>query len=692
MAPSEPPAQQSINLLEDASNISISGGQLVGGNNNTIVMNTSGMSWLELLLSHCARDALVDSKARQDPPKCAPHTREAIQKEILDWINLLTQSGLVMWLHGSAGAGKSAIAQTIAELLNNEETPSANFFFSRISGSPTRVDGDRLLPTIIYQLCLLLPEYQVMVKRKLKKDPAIFERSRGAQLVALFTKPLQQFSFRRILRELQGGRSTPLVIVIDGLDECRDPQVQCDLLRVIADAAASIRRRPVRFFIASRPETHITRTFDQHPNFQHARLRRIDLDDDPDASMAILTFVRQEFQKIHAEHPLNVHLDPSWPSQDLIDFLVLKSSPQFILASTAMLYVASPKHRPTERLAAVMKVLNMPTSPSTDRPLQRMDMLYTFIFGAIDQDRREVVQAVLGIIHHSSQGEYNLPPPTMKFLEMTLGLPPGEVYLCLEPLVSVLYLPKDPKQPIKSMHASLFDFLINPGRSRDLVLNFACARAGLIGHWFSNDHEMLFSVLKDPKVQAVSFTSAALKAALTIQTNQDSQAINVTRSALYHFFNQVEVDFRRPVKLFQNFKAQRQSSVLSHHASDILHPSTPAIHEMKYALYRSGCRHLDENDHQNLIDMFRTYNQNQHCLFYLLMTYMDTHLLDTNNNWQVNTFKDVAVDLWPMLWSRKNSKTQDLFKELKNAVLEWIESSDLPENSHELKGLWDRDY
>ncbi|KAF9530754.1 hypothetical protein CPB83DRAFT_762773, partial [Crepidotus variabilis] len=325
-----------------------------------------------LLLSHCARDALVDSKERFNPPKCAPHTREAIQKEIIDWINLRILSGLVMWLTGSAGAGKSAIAQTIAERFNDEKTPSASFFFSRISASPTRVDGDRLIPTIIYQLCLLLPEYRETVMKKLMKDPNVFQRSRDAQMAALFTKPLQQFSLRRFFREIRNPRPIPLLIIVDGLDECSDPQVQCDLLRIIADAAASIRRRPIRFLIASRPEAHITRTFDQHPTFHQNRLRRINLDNDPEASMAILTFLRQEFRKIHESHPLRFHLDPFWPSQEILDLLVLKSSPQFVLASTAMLYIASPKHQPMERLAAVLNVLNTPTSSSIDRPLSKV--------------------------------------------------------------------------------------------------------------------------------------------------------------------------------------------------------------------------------------------------------------------------------------------------------------------------------
>ncbi|KAF9530768.1 hypothetical protein CPB83DRAFT_920844 [Crepidotus variabilis] len=478
-------SQQTTNFFEGGSNINLNESNIVAGNHNTVVTNNvnSSSSWLELLASHCAHDALVDSKERYDPPHCAPNTREAIQREIVDWINTLTLVGLVMWLNGSAGAGKSAITQTIAERIKNEATPSASFFFSRISGSPTRVNGDCLLPTIIYQLCQLIPEYRRSVMKKLKTDPSIFELSRSSQMAILFTKPLQRFSFTQMLRNLR-RRPIPIVIIIDGLDECRDSEVQCDLLRILADAAASVRRRPLRILIASRPEAHITRTFDQHPRFREGGLRRINLDEDQDASMDILTLLRQGFHKIHREHPLRKYLDPSWPTQDHLDFLVSKSSPQMMLASTAMSYIASPKHRPTDRLITVITLLSKPTSSLSDRPLQRLDSLYAFIFGSTEVENREILQAILGILHLSSLKEFHLPPPTPAFIEKALGLQPGDAYLYLEPIISVIHLPEHPERPIRSLHASLFDFLLNPARSNELALNLDYGYAGLVGHFF----------------------------------------------------------------------------------------------------------------------------------------------------------------------------------------------------------------
>ncbi|KAF8961812.1 hypothetical protein BDZ97DRAFT_1663668, partial [Flammula alnicola] len=59
--------------------------------------------------------AFHNSDERFDPPKCHPGTRVAVIKRIMDWVESLEISYPMLWLHGPAGAGKSAIAQMIAE-------------------------------------------------------------------------------------------------------------------------------------------------------------------------------------------------------------------------------------------------------------------------------------------------------------------------------------------------------------------------------------------------------------------------------------------------------------------------------------------------------------------------------------------------------------------------------------------------
>ena len=60
--------------------------------------------------------AFHNSAERYDSPKCHPHTREAILTKIMLWVDDPVNEAQIMWMFGLAGAGKSAIAQSIAEM------------------------------------------------------------------------------------------------------------------------------------------------------------------------------------------------------------------------------------------------------------------------------------------------------------------------------------------------------------------------------------------------------------------------------------------------------------------------------------------------------------------------------------------------------------------------------------------------
>ena len=74
--------------------------------------------------------ASYDSIARFPPPRCYPETRVEVLKTITDWIDDPEPRQQIFWLNGPAGAGKSAITQTIAERLKDTQL-AASFFFQR---------------------------------------------------------------------------------------------------------------------------------------------------------------------------------------------------------------------------------------------------------------------------------------------------------------------------------------------------------------------------------------------------------------------------------------------------------------------------------------------------------------------------------------------------------------------------------
>ena len=129
---------------------------------------------MELLKQNVALGASHNSAERYDPPKCHPHTREAVLMKIEDWVKDAHKVSLFLWLYGPAGTGKSAIAQTIAELLESLELLAAAFFFSRNAAG--RNDKTSLIPTLVYQLIMSIPEIRPHVLEAVIGDLALFSR------------------------------------------------------------------------------------------------------------------------------------------------------------------------------------------------------------------------------------------------------------------------------------------------------------------------------------------------------------------------------------------------------------------------------------------------------------------------------------------------------------------------------------
>jgi hypothetical protein len=79
------------------------------------------------LQRHVSPDALHDSLERSNSPKCHPDTRTAV----LSWAEDEDSETQVLWLHGPAGAGKTAISHSVAEMSQERNQIAAGFFFSR---------------------------------------------------------------------------------------------------------------------------------------------------------------------------------------------------------------------------------------------------------------------------------------------------------------------------------------------------------------------------------------------------------------------------------------------------------------------------------------------------------------------------------------------------------------------------------
>ncbi|KAF8328251.1 uncharacterized protein EI90DRAFT_2849568, partial [Cantharellus anzutake] len=121
-----------------------------------------------------------------------------------------------VWLRGSPGTGKTAIAMSIASALKVQGTLAASFFWDK-NQVGTGLDSIELFPsTLAHQLACFDREFMMSLVRCLRQQDLQLPQylSLEKQMKALVIEPM-----RNLLEILPSGKDR-LVIVLDGLDEC----------------------------------------------------------------------------------------------------------------------------------------------------------------------------------------------------------------------------------------------------------------------------------------------------------------------------------------------------------------------------------------------------------------------------------------------------------------------------------------
>ena len=366
-------------------------------------------------------------------------------------------------MYGPAGAGKSAIAQSIAELC--EALLAASFFFSRTAAG--RNDNSRLVSTIVWQLIQAIPEIRETVLSSLELDPTILSRTPAVQMQSLIVDPLNQ-----VPTELLANR--PHLVIIDGLDECLPPESQDDILEFLSASLQQL-NAPLYFLIASRSHTNIRRAFTSDPfrSITHT----LPLEHDYKSTEDIRHFLTSSFAKIHTKH---TYLPPLWPTTSDIEVLVDKSSGQFIYAATVIRYIARDHHGHEKRLRTVLG-LQPPNNSTT--PFAALDALYLQIFQSVGEDVIENVMEILGALICL---KYSI--DRLSTMEEFFNYRPGELLSIMEGVLALVDVPdhRDRSGYVKIYHASLPDFLLDPTRSSSFFVDPATVYLNLARHCTKN--------------------------------------------------------------------------------------------------------------------------------------------------------------------------------------------------------------
>ncbi|KAF8993163.1 hypothetical protein BDQ17DRAFT_1253159, partial [Cyathus striatus] len=193
-----------------------------------------------------------------DAPKCHPETRIAVIEDIMSWVNAKDVQEKMMWMSGPAGAGKSSIAQAVAERCHEENKLVSSFFFSHTATRTGRDDGTKLVLTIAYQMTASIPSAKKLVLDVIEENEAILTYTMEDQIKDLALMPLR----KAIEHCHQSCLPIPHVVIIDDLDECNKPEIQSRIVKMIA----SVLLEPsvhLCFLITSRPELEIRAAFNK---------------------------------------------------------------------------------------------------------------------------------------------------------------------------------------------------------------------------------------------------------------------------------------------------------------------------------------------------------------------------------------------------------------------------------------------
>ncbi|KAF8675300.1 ribosomal large subunit assembly [Rhizoctonia solani] len=370
--------------------------------------------------------------------RCTPETRKPQINLLLQWASN-PDSGRTCWMNGMAGTGKTTIAYTVCERLGSQL--GASFFCSRTISECRQVKS--IMPCIAYRLARLSVPFSRTLDSVLKADPDVHRRNLKQQYEKLICEPLA--------KEVK-SMPPDVIVVIDALDECEDPESVEQILDLLLSPDYEL---PIRYLVSSRPEKEIcARMAARTDGGEETLLVLHDLESEA-VKADIAVYMRGELKRV----PL---------SEDQWSGILEQCGVLFIYASTACRFILQGHKSDTldEVVSAIIESSLKPT-----RAGNPIDSLYLTIlrsaFGQVDmseadaQRMRDLLETVVCAVE----------PMKLETIASMLELRSVKhVHSLLQPLRSVLNIAKGTGE-VSTLHASFPDFILSHDRSSDFWCN-----------------------------------------------------------------------------------------------------------------------------------------------------------------------------------------------------------------------------
>jgi hypothetical protein len=338
-----------------------------------------------------------------------------------------------------AGTGKSTISRTVAQTFADDGLLAASFFFKR--GERDRGNASRFFSTITAQMVVKVPAMSPYVSEAIEADPGLVGKSMKDQFDKLISQPLSKMR----------GMPT-LVVVIDALDECEREGDIRNILHLLAQAR-NVASVSLRVFVTSRPELPVRLGF---KNISGTVYQDLVLQDIPRHTIEhdITAFLKHELGKIRDEHD---SLPSNWPGEKNLQALVDMAIPLFIFAATVCRFVGDRNWDPEEQLRIILTYQTASQASNLDRTYR--PILDQLLIDQTEPQKKTLIKEfiiVVGTIVLLAN------PLSIVSLARLLSISERTVKCRLDSLHSVLSIPTDQHSPVRLLHLSFREFLIDP--------------------------------------------------------------------------------------------------------------------------------------------------------------------------------------------------------------------------------------
>lgn len=369
---------------------------------------------------------------------CLADTRMNILKLVIHWASATETTQNVLWLHGLAGSGKSTLATTLANFFRETGRLGAFLFFARdvTEGSNPMT----VVRTLAHQLGTSHHDIGKAIAASIKSTPSIY------------LSPLP-FQFRRLLIDPLStlpAPKTPIVIIIDALDQCGTPEERESLMTVLSEHSRRL-SPTIRFIFTSRAEIDLCRAFDPQT---HVLTRELDITSQANTN-DIASYFRHGMAIVRAKNK-RLGLEANWPGECTIRALTERASGLFIWASTALDFING--YDPRVCLDTILKGESAPAA------LSALDALYeTALESEGVWDNNDFVadfHAIIGLVLVAQT------PLSSSAIDRLLG---EQQRRPTDHIVSRLGCVLQPTPTVRVLHSSFADFLLTRSRcGRDI--------------------------------------------------------------------------------------------------------------------------------------------------------------------------------------------------------------------------------